>query len=81
MPFAEAAFNQQIPGVFEHSRAAADHDAITLDVQWWQTDIRWQFSTIQQCGHPSLMAKCFTRNGGVLDEFFPNLFAKILVVG
>ena len=70
---------QNFAGVFQHGRAAAQHGAVVLRVDFGQADVFKQFAAYHQVGQAAVVFVVFAGNDGVVNQFFFNQVAEVFV--
>ena len=72
---------QNFAGVFQHGRAAAQHGAVVLRVDFGQADVFKQFAAYHQVGQAAVVFVVFAGNDRVVNQFFFNQVAEVFVFG
>src|SRR3979490_2504956 len=78
--FSAAALFECLAQIFQHAGAAAQHDAVSLDVQRRQADVVEQLLRRDEVGDASPIAERLARHRGIIDKFLAHQRSKELIV-
>jgi len=77
--FLETEVVEQLAGVAQHVRAAAEHHAVVFEREARHAEVGEQLFGFDQLGDAAAVLERFTRDRWVVQQLFLNQFAQMLV--